>query len=112
MPSRETVTAHSFPQNSVQSHLLDDFDAQRFQTLLQDARGQGAQGEAGIARGFVVGLEHGTVFVERGELAGQLEEIVAKIIRAQFLGHGFQCETEVEQMLGQREFFGGKQVDS
>ena len=34
------------------SHLLDGFDAERFQTLLQNPRRQIAEREPGVARGF------------------------------------------------------------
>ena len=94
-----------------QLHLLDDFDAERFQTLLQNARRQIAQRQPRIARGFFLGLQHRAVFVKRSELAGEFKQVIAKIIRPQFVGDGFQRDAEIEQMFCEREFFRRGQLD-
>lgn len=92
-------------------HLLHSLDPERFQTLLQNARGQFAQRQPGIARGGILGLQHGAVFVKASELTGQFEQIIAQEIRAIFFSHRFERETEIQQMIRQRDFFRCDQMD-
>src|SRR5882724_7642146 len=92
-------------------HLLDRLEAERFQPLLEHTRRQIAQHQSGNARGFVFGFEHGTVFVERGELSCQVVQIIAKKVRAIFLRDGFQSDSEIQQVLGEREFFRRSQLN-
>jgi hypothetical protein len=55
------------------SHLFGRLDAERVQALLEDARRQLAEGEAGLARG-AFGFEDGASFVELSEVAGKFVE--------------------------------------
>ena len=57
-----------------------------------------------------LGLEHRAIFVERRELAGQFVKVIAQEIRPIFLRHGLQRQPEIQQMLGQRNFFRRRQV--
>ena len=63
-----------------------------------------------VARGSI-GLEHRTIFVKRGEFAGQLVKIIAEKIRTVFLRHGLQRQPEIQQMFRQRDFFRCRQFD-
>ena len=62
------------------SHLLDGFDAERFQTLFQHARRQIAQRQPACARGGIIGFQHRAIFVKRGELAREFEKIIAEVV--------------------------------
>ena len=58
-----------------------------------------------LARTAASALSTGQVFVETREVAGQFVKIIAEKIRAVFFRHRFERQPEIQQMLGQREFF-------
>src|SRR5579883_669169 len=92
------------------SHLLQRLDAEHFQALPQDFRGEVAEHQTARALGGF-GFEHGTLFVETREVTGEVVEIIAKKVRPIFFRDGFQDDAEVEQSLGQREFSGFVQLN-
>ena len=76
--------------------------------MFQDFGGEIAKDKAaGAFGGF--GFEHGAVFKEPGEVAGEFVEIIAKEVGAVFFRGGFEHESEVQQMLGERDFVRGIQ---
>ena len=87
-------------------HLFQGFDAEGGEALLEDAGGEVAEDEAGGALGGV-GFEDGAVFVEGGEVAGELVEVVAEEVGAVIVGDGLEDEAEVEEVAGEGEFLGG-----
>ena len=91
-------------------HLLEGFESERVEALFEDFGGEIAKDEAAFARG-VFALEDGAIFVKRGELPRQFVKVVAEEIRAVFIRRGFQGLAEIEQMLGEGNFFGSGKDD-
>ena len=81
------------------SHSFRNFDAEQVEAALQDARRNFAEGQPRAAGGFFR-LEDGAGFVERGEAARELVEIVAQEIGAVFVRNGFEGEAEVQEEEG------------
>lgn len=86
-------------------HLFNGFDAEDFEALAEDFRGEVAEDEAaGAFGGF--GLEHGAVLIEPREMTGEFVEVIAEEIRAIFFGGEFEDDAEIEQVFREGEFGG------
>ena len=84
---------------STELHLLQRFDAERVEALLQDFRGQVAEDQAAFASGAFA-FEDGAMFKKRIKLAREFVEIITKEIRAVFICRGFQALAKVEKIFG------------
>ena len=93
-------------------HAVGGLDAEGVQAQLQDAGGEVAEADARRAGRFL-GLQHGAGLVEAAVVARQLEEVVAEVVGPVFLRHGFQHQTEVQELLGQRvDVVGASRTDT
>src|SRR5215212_3214051 len=90
-------------------HLLQRLDSEHIQAALQDFRGQIAEKKTcRPCRAF--GFQYGASLEESREVASEFVEVIAKIIGPVFLAGGLQDESEIQELLGQRQFFAGAQV--
>ena len=81
-------------------HLLERFDAEGVEALLQDFGGEVAEHEAAFAGGAFA-FEDGAMFVERREFASEFVKVIAEEIGAELVSRGFERLSEIKQVLGE-----------
>src|SRR5689334_19813654 len=86
-------------------HLFERVDAENRKALLEHFSND-VEKEQSAGANFWLRFQHRTFLVKRGEMACQIVEIIAKEIGPVFIGDGFQNESEVQKVFGERKLLG------